>query len=79
MSRARERADVLAAIETHAAAIERSRAAGRIQPHSRQLPTEAEMAEAAFAAQQLRVVARDITQGLHEGAADALADQESAA
>lgn len=52
------------ALEAKAAAIERMRAPDQLQPHSRLLPTEIEQAEARYAAQQLRVVAGEIREGL---------------
>lgn len=52
------------ALEARADAIERMRAPDRVQPHSRQLPSELELAQAEFAARELRVIAHDLRQGL---------------
>lgn len=60
-----ERDACIAYLERRAAAIEAERAAERVQAHSRRLPTETELAEAAFAVRQLRAVADDLRAGLH--------------
>lgn len=52
------------ALMARADAIEAAAAADRIQPHSRTLPTETEMAVARGTAQQLRLLADEIRQGL---------------
>jgi len=52
------------ALEARAEAIERMRAPDRVQPHSRALPTETELAEAAFAARELRTIADDLRAGV---------------
>lgn len=54
------------ALEARAAAIERMRAGDRVQPHSRALPSETEMAEARFAARELRTIADDLRAGVLE-------------
>ena len=51
--------------DTRADAILASRAADRIQPGTRKLPTEAEMAEARFAAQQVRLLGEELRNGFH--------------
>jgi len=53
-------------LEKRAAAIEDARHLGRIQPHSGALPTEIELAEAAFAARQLRIAADEIRAGMEK-------------
>ena len=52
------------AMRARAAAILRSRAADRVQPHSRKLPTNEELAEARFAARQFEAAADDLAAGL---------------
>jgi hypothetical protein len=61
------RAAVAAELDARAATIETARAPERVQPHSRQLPSEIEQAEAKFAARQLRIAADDIRAGLIPG------------
>lgn len=58
------RVAVAFALEARANAIEAAVRPDRLQPHSRKLPTEAEMDAARFAARQLRVAADDVRAGV---------------
>ena len=67
-----ERTATIAALEARAEAITRMVHPARVQPHTRQLPSEAELDAARFAADQLRFAARqmrvaadDVRGGLH--------------
>ena len=60
-----ERTAAAAAMEARAAAIGRQVAPDRVQPHTRQLPSEAELDAARFAQRQLRIAADDVRAGMH--------------
>ena len=64
------------ALEARAQAIEAALSPDRVQPHSRQLPTEAEQQAAAFAARQLRVVVDDLRGGLIVSDGEEVSDDE---
>lgn len=70
---AAEREQAAVCVEERAASVERQISPDRIQPHTKLLPTEAELDPARFAARQLRLGAEDIRCGFHE------ADDESEA
>ena len=63
------RVAVAFALEARAEAILRERAPDRVQPHSRKLPSETEIAQAEFAARQLRAAADDVRAGIEGEAA----------
>lgn len=58
------RVAVAFALEAQANALVHMRDPGRIQPHSRLLPSETELAEVEFAARQLRTAAGDLMAGV---------------
>lgn len=59
------------AAEARAGRIEALAAPDRMQPHSRRLPSEAEIERAAFAARQFRLFAEELRAGLHIDDSDA--------
>lgn len=60
------RVAVVFALLARADGIERMHAPDRVMPHSRLLPTEAEIAQAGYAARQLRAAADDLRAGLED-------------
>lgn len=65
-----ERQAAIAAVERRAQAVSRALAPDRVQPHSRKLPSEAELDAGRFAVRQLELAADDIRADLERGAHD---------